>query len=70
MNRGEVKLLADPVHLLANDANDLVDRPLTEEEIVIETRAQLANVAGAHEELVTGHFGVCRGLAKSGNKEL
>jgi hypothetical protein len=30
----------------------------------------LADVAGAEKELVAGHFGVCRGLAKSGDKEL
>jgi len=39
-------------------------------EVVINPRAELANVAGAKKELVTGHFGVCRGLAKSGDKKL
>ena len=43
---------------------------LTEEEVVINARAELANVAGAKQKLVTGHFGVCRGLAKSGHKKL
>ena len=69
MNGRQIKLLADSVHLLAHDADDLVDRPLPEEEIVVDARAELANVACPDEKPVTGHFGVCRGLAKSGNKE-
>ena len=50
--------------------DDLVQRPLPEEEVVVDAGAKLANVAGAEQELVAGHFGVCRGLAKGGNKEL
>ena len=67
---GQIKLLPDLVHLLAHDADDLVQRPLPEEEVVVNARAELADVAGAEQKLVAGHFGVCRGLAKSGNKEL
>ena len=67
-NGGQVKLLADPVHLLAHDADDLVQRALAEEEVVVNARAELADVAGAEQKLVAGHFGVCRGLAKSGMK--
>ena len=64
------ELLADLVHLFADNADDFVDRPLAEVKVAVDACAELANVAGADEELVTGHFGVCRGLAKSGNKEL
>jgi hypothetical protein len=67
---GEKELLADGVHLFADDGDDLVERSLAEEEVVIDARAELADVAGAKEELVAGHFGVCRGLAKSGDEEL
>ena len=70
MDGGQVKLLADLVHLLAHDGDDLVERALAEEEVVVDARAELADVAGAEQELVAGHFGVCRGLAKSGNEEL
>ena len=68
--RGEIKLLADLVHLFAHDGDDLVQRALAEEEVVVNARAELANVAGAEQKLVAGHFGVCRGLAQGGNKEL
>ena len=56
--------------ILAHNRDDLVDRPLPEKQNVIQARSQLANVAGAEQKPVTGHFGVCRGLAKSGNKQL
>ena len=69
-NGGQVKLLANAVHLLAHNADDLVHRALAEEQVVVNARAELADVAGAEQELVAGHFGVCRGLAKSGNKKL
>ena len=51
-------------------ADDLVQRPLAEEEIGVDSGAKLADVAGAEQELVAGDFGVRRGLAKSRNKEL
>jgi hypothetical protein len=66
----EKELLADGVHLFTNDGDDLVERPLAEEEVVIDASAELADVTGAKEEFVAGHFGVCRGLAKSGDEEL
>ena len=68
--RGQEELLADLVHLFADDGDDLVERPLAEEEVVVNAGAELADVAGAEQELVAGHFGVCRGLAKGGNEEL
>jgi hypothetical protein len=70
MDGREIELLTDLIHLLAHDTDDFVQRAIAEEEIVINACAELANVAGAEEKLVAGHFGVCRGLAKSGNKEL
>src|ERR1019366_4436715 len=69
-NRRQKELLPDLVHLLAHDADNLVQRALAEKEIVVDARSELADVAGADEELVAGHFGVCRGLAKSRNEEL
>ena len=32
--------------------------------------AELADVAGAEQELVAGDFGVCRSFAEGGNEEL
>ena len=69
-NAGQEELLPDLVHLFADDADDLVQRALPEEEVVVNARAELANVTGPQQELVAGHFGVCRGLAKGRNKEL
>ncbi len=67
---GQEELLGDLVHLFADNADDLVKGALGEEEIVVDARAELADVAGAEQELVTGHFGVRRGLTQSGNEEL
>ena len=67
---GQVELLADRVHLLAHDGDDLVERALAEEQVVVNPGAELADVAGAQQELVAGHFGICRGLAQGGDKEL
>ena len=65
----EQELLADRVHLLADDRDDLVDRPVAEEEVRVDSRAELAHVSGAQQQLVACHFGVGRGLAQSRNKE-
>jgi len=67
---GEQEFLADFVHFVADDGDDLVEGTLSEEEVVVEAGADLADIAGANEELVAGHFGVRRGLAKGGNEEL
>ena len=70
MNRGQVELLPDLVHLLANDVHDLVEGALSHEEIGVDPGSQLADVAGPHQEFVAGDFSVRRRLAQSRNKEL
>ena len=62
---GEQELLADGVHLLADDGDDLVDGTLAEEEVGIDAGAELADVSGAEEKLVAGDFGV-RGVLRAG----
>src|SRR5271156_315462 len=69
MDRRQQKLLPDLVHLLANDSHDLVDRPLTEEQVGVDARAKLADISAPNEELVTGDFGVRRSLTKGRDKE-
>ena len=69
-NPRQVELLRDLVHLVADNGDDLVQRALAQEEVVIDSGAELADVAGAEKKLVAGHFGVCRSLAQCGNKEL
>ena len=48
----------------------LLIEALAEEEVAVDAGAELADVAGAEEELVAGDFGVCRGLTKGRDKEL
>ena len=48
----------------------LMKRALAEEEVVVDSCAELADVAGAEEEFVAGDFSVGGGFAESGNKEL
>ena len=48
----------------------LLSEALAEKEVGGDVRAELADVAGAEQKLVTGHFGVCRGLAKGRDEEL
>ena len=67
---GEEELLADGVHLFADDAHDLVDRAVAEKEIGVDAGAELADIAGAEEELVAGDFSVRGDLAEGGDKEL
>ena len=69
-NPRQVELLRDLVHLVAHNGDDLVQRALAQEEVVIDSGAELADVAGAEKKLVAGHFGVCRSLAQCRNKEL
>jgi hypothetical protein len=69
VERGQQELLADLVHLLAHDGDDLVQRALAEKEIVVNARAQLADIAGAEQEFVAGDLGVRRSLAEGRNKE-
>ena len=68
VERGQEKLLADLVHLFADDANDLIERALAEGEVAVNASAQLADVAGAEKKLMTGDFGVCRSFAEGGDK--
>ena len=70
IQRREVELLADGVHLLAHDAGDLEDGPLGEEEVGVDSRRQLADVSGAHQELVAGDFGVGRSFTEGGDEQL
>ena len=69
MDGGQEKFLADLVHLVADDGNDAVDGALAKEEVGINAGAELADVAGADEEFVAGHFRVSGGLAEGGNEE-
>ena len=43
---------------------------MAEEQERVNSGGELADVSGAHQELVAGDFGVGRGLAKGRNKEL
>ena len=70
MQRRQVELLPDLVHLLADDAHDLVERPLPKKQIGVNPGSQLADVSRADQKLVAGDFGVRRSLAQRGNKEL
>src|ERR1700686_5706917 len=70
MNGRQIEFLSDFVHLLADDTHDLVKGALSHEEIGVNPGGQLADISGAHQELVTGDFSVCWRLAQSGNKEL
>ncbi len=67
---GEQELLTDAVHLFAHDGDDLVDGAVAEEEVAVDSGAELADVTGAEEELVAGDFGVCGGFAEGGDEEL
>ncbi len=66
---GEEELLADAVHLLADDGDDFVDGAVTEEEVGVDACAQLADISGAQEEFVAGDFGVGGGFAEGGDEE-
>ena len=63
------KLLPDPVHLLAHDAHDLVERPITQKKVRVNPRRQLPNVTSPHQKLVAGHFRVSGSLAQCRNKQ-
>jgi hypothetical protein len=66
---GQEKLLADAVHLLADDGHNLVNGPVAEEEVRVNACAELADIAGAQQELVAGNLGVGGSFAQSGDKE-
>src|SRR5208282_5786857 len=70
MQRGQVELLADLVHLLADDAHDLLGRTIAHEQKRIDPGAQLTDVSSADQQFVACDFGVSRSLAKSRDEEL
>src|SRR5207237_6294625 len=42
VDRGKIELLTDAVHLLAHDADDLVDRAIAEEELAVDSGVEVA----------------------------
>ena len=67
---GEEELLADLVHLFADDGDDLVEGALSEGEVAVNSGSELTDVAGAKKDFVAGDFGVCRSFAEGGDEEL
>lgn len=67
--RGEAQLLADPVHLLADDALDAAQHREPEREPGVDPGRGATDVAGAHEQLVAGQLGVGRVLAQGPQEE-
>ncbi len=70
MQRWQVKFLADLVHLLADDGDDLVERPVSQKKIGVNSGSQLANVTRPDQKFVAGDLGVRRSLAQRRNKEV
>ncbi len=66
----EEELLADAVHLLADDCDDLVDGTVAEEEVAVDAGAELAHIACAQQELVACDLCVGGGFAQGGDEEL
>src|SRR5271167_1452838 len=69
MQRREMELLADAVHLLTNDVGNLEHGALTEEQEGIDPSGKLADVSRAQEKPVAGGLRVSRGFAQGGNEE-
>ncbi len=70
IQRWEKEFLADLVHLVANDGNDLVERPLAERQIAVDASAELADISSTQKEFVACDLRVCGGFAEGGNEEL
>ena len=70
MQRRQKELLTDAVHFLPDDALNLVDGALAQEEVRVDTRAYLTNVSGSQQKFVAGDLGIGRGFAQSGDEEL
>ena len=68
MQRRQVKLLPDLVHLLADDANDLVERAISQKKIRVNARSKLPDVARPHQKLMAGDLGIRRHLAQCWDK--
>ena len=69
-DRLEHLLPADRVHLLADDLLDLPVHAPAERQERPQARADLADVAAAHEQLVESRLGVGGRLAQGRKKEL
>jgi len=63
-HRHQDLLGADPVHLLADDPDDLEPDPLAERQQRVVPGHQLADVAGAEQQAVAGRAGVRRVVAQ------
>src|SRR5208283_5216329 len=70
IQRRQVEFLADLVHLLADDAHDLLGGAVAQEQKRVDAGAQLTDVSSADQQLVASDFGISRSLAKSRNKKL
>src|SRR6202163_3730423 len=70
IQRGQVELLSDLVHLLADDAHDLLCSAIAEEQKRIDPGAQLTNVSSANQQFVASDLGISRSLAQSRDKEV
>ncbi len=66
---GQQELLADGVHLFADDGDDLVDGAIAKEEVGVDAGAELTDVAGAQEQLVACDFGVGGCFTEGGDEE-
>ena len=58
------------VHLLADDLLDALLDPETERQERVDAGAELAQVAGTHEQPMRRHLGVGRVVAEAGEEEL
>ena len=68
---GQMDLLpADGVHLLPHDSLDLEQGALGEEEVAVDAGCQLADVAGAQQQLVAGDFSFGGNLPQGGDEQL
>src|SRR5580658_4179941 len=70
IQRGQVKFLADLVHLLADDTHNFLRSAIAHEQKRIDPGAQLTNVSSADQQFVASDLGISRSLAKRRNKEL
>ena len=69
VQRGQVKLLTDPVHLLADDGSDLVQRAARAADSC-RCRRRAGGLTRAEKKLVAGDLGVGRSLTQGRNKKL
>ena len=67
--RQEHLLAADGVHLLAHDLLDLQQRALRQKQVVVDSGRELADVAGAQQQLVAGDLGLGGVFAQRGDEQ-